>query len=344
MKKLLSLLICLALLTAAVPLGSVVSSAGGAAITCESAVCVPGEEVSVKVNISGNPGFSYLELTPQYSDRLTLVSVTNGSLVNDLTQGKQFVWSADEDVTGNGTLMTFVFRLADNASAGSYPVSFVFRSAINYNEEPVAFAVVPGAVTVASENAPVITCESVSCKAGEECTVKVDISDNPGFSYLELTPVFSEQLSLVGISNGSLVSELTQGKQYVWSADEDATGDGNLMSFRFKVAGNVQPGEYSVSFIFRSAVNYNEEAVQFTVVPGTVTVEAGGAPAGLKGDLNLDGEVDASDLTLLARHVAKIETVAGEALDNADVTGDGEVDASDLTMLARFVAKIIDKF
>ncbi|MCD8389917.1 MAG: dockerin type I repeat-containing protein [Oscillospiraceae bacterium] len=60
------------------------------------------------------------------------------------------------------------------------------------------------------------------------------------------------------------------------------------------------------------------------------------------GDLNGDGEVDASDLTVLARHVGKVETMEDEtALANADVTGDGNVDASDLTKLAQYVGKII---
>ena len=61
----------------------------------------------------------------------------------------------------------------------------------------------------------------------------------------------------------------------------------------------------------------------------------------LKGDVNLDGSVDAKDLTALARHVAKIQYITDPvALDNADVNSDGEVTAEDITKLARHVAKI----
>ena len=62
---------------------------------------------------------------------------------------------------------------------------------------------------------------------------------------------------------------------------------------------------------------------------------------GLLGDLDEDGDVDAYDLTLLARYVGGIDLLTGQALLNADVDGDGDVDAYDLTKHARFVGGII---
>lgn len=62
----------------------------------------------------------------------------------------------------------------------------------------------------------------------------------------------------------------------------------------------------------------------------------------VSGDVNLDGEVDARDLTALARHIANIETFAegSQNMANADLTGDDNVSAPDLTKLARRVANI----
>ena len=62
------------------------------------------------------------------------------------------------------------------------------------------------------------------------------------------------------------------------------------------------------------------------------------------GDVNGDGQVTSADLTLLAHHVARIETITDATLlKNADVTNDGDVTAADLTKLARYVARIISE-
>ena len=65
------------------------------------------------------------------------------------------------------------------------------------------------------------------------------------------------------------------------------------------------------------------------------------APAGLKGDVNLDGEVDMLDFSALARHVGEVEYIAdSQALSNADINRDGTVDMSDFSALARHVGEV----
>ena len=61
----------------------------------------------------------------------------------------------------------------------------------------------------------------------------------------------------------------------------------------------------------------------------------------LLGDVTLNNKVDAEDLTMLARHVAKIEIMTdNQRLVNGDVDLSNLIDAVDLTKLARHVAKI----
>ena len=63
---------------------------------------------------------------------------------------------------------------------------------------------------------------------------------------------------------------------------------------------------------------------------------------GLKGDVNLDGEITAADVTLLAQHAAGIEFITDPvALANGEVNGDGEITAADVTKLACYAAGII---
>ena len=85
---------------------------------------------------------------------------------------------------------------------------------------------------------------------------------------------------------------------------------------------------------------FDEDAdATVTVNGGKITVKE--KPTALYGDVNLDGAIDAKDLTLLARHVAKIEYITDpQALVNADINKDGGISSEDLTKLARHVAKI----
>ena len=63
-----------------------------------------------------------------------------------------------------------------------------------------------------------------------------------------------------------------------------------------------------------------------------------------RGDINLDGNVDAIDLTLFARFMAGIDNISELGYLAADCNGDGNIDAVDLTLFARYMAGIINDF
>lgn len=59
-----------------------------------------------------------------------------------------------------------------------------------------------------------------------------------------------------------------------------------------------------------------------------------------KGDVNLDGKIEAKDARLALRASARLETLTEEQLKLADIDGDGKVEASDARRILRYSAKL----
>ena len=64
------------------------------------------------------------------------------------------------------------------------------------------------------------------------------------------------------------------------------------------------------------------------------------APAGLRGDANLDGKVLANDARLVLRASAKLETIEGQGFINCDLNADGKLLAGEARKILRFSAKL----
>ncbi len=76
--------------------------------------------------------------------------------------------------------------------------------------------------------------------------------------------------------------------------------------------------------------------VRFTSADGKTTIELNLI---IYGDINGDGKISSSDLTLLARQVLKQAEIVPERRTAADVNHDGKLSSSDLTLIARHVLK-----
>ena len=85
-----------------------------------------------------------------------------------------------------------------------------------------------------------------------------------------------------------------------------------------------------------------------TTVPTTVTepTTETTAPAVeyLYGDADLNEKINVKDATQVQKHTAKMLTLEGQALTQADVTGDGKVNIKDATAIQKYVAKLITIF
>ena len=64
---------------------------------------------------------------------------------------------------------------------------------------------------------------------------------------------------------------------------------------------------------------------------------ASAADSALTGDVNLDGAVNAQDVTALQQYLVRKATLSAQAAQNADLTGDGILNGVDLALLKRQV-------
>jgi len=109
-----------------------------------------GSTVTVTVELEKNLGVAYLTMTATYdTSALTLVSIENGEIIEDMDAGKNLIWSADENATEDGILATLTFQVSDDVESGEYEVGFIVREAYDMDGEDVHFFVSAGHVSVA---------------------------------------------------------------------------------------------------------------------------------------------------------------------------------------------------
>ena len=113
-----------------------------------------GEAVDVTLTLSDNPGFVNLGFEISYDTSvLTLVKASENKNVGALFTSAEninkkpynVVWDSVSDVCYNGNLLTFTFRIAENATPGIYPVTlshykgrsgdYIDGKDVNYNEK-----------------------------------------------------------------------------------------------------------------------------------------------------------------------------------------------------------------
>lgn len=195
----------------------------------------------------------------------------------------------------------------------------------------LTFAVLPLSVSAAGELSAAF---SVS---GDTVTVTAGLAPFSGALGVEATVSFDPEvltLTSATVNAEGWVTMISGDRLVAYSDDQtQALSGGSVLTLTFKrlaASSEEQKTTVGLSAVEDDLGRTSSASCEVTL-PGT----------GCLGDLNGDGTVNSDDLTLLARHVARIDTLEGTFLQNADVDGSGSVDAQDLTKMARYVARII---
>lgn len=93
-------------------------------------------------------------------------------------------------------------------------------------------------------------------------------------------------------------------------------------------------GSYTLKVTLRDAQGKTaEKTMSFTVTekPGTI----------IRGDVDLNGKVELSDVLMMQKYLAKIITLSEDQIKAGDVTDDGKVDVTDVLKIQNYLAKKI---
>lgn len=205
--------------------------------------------------------------------------------------------------------------------------------------------------TVLAINSTAVSISSAEGKEGDTVQLSVSIADNAGFGGITVKVGFdknvlefkgAECLLAEGLFETSPADKANAEGSVVlaYVGYENVSVNSAIFNVTFSIKEGAADGDSAVTLeLDESSFVYNgSDMKDFTaqVSGGKVTVLKG-----LLGDVDLDGDISAKDLTLIARHIARIELITNStALANADINKDGDVTSADLTKLARHIAKI----
>ncbi len=195
------------------------------------------------------------------------------------------------------------------------------------------------------ETDPQLALSSTSTIAGETIVITLSIKNNPGVMNALITLNYdSSALTLTKVEEGSAMSNsnftmpnvLTTPCNFVWDGlDTNNTEDGIMLNLTFVVSEQAELNNFydiSVSYIAGDIINSDLQPVELAVANGQVQI-IDYKP----GDVNGDGRINTTDITLIRRYLAggyntEIITKA------ADVNKDGRVNTTDITLIRRYLA------
>ena len=234
--------------------------------------------------------------------------------------------------------------------------------------------------SVSAADSLTIKAGSTSAKAGETFTIDIELTGVPSSgiagldfavkydaSIMEVTGVTEGQISktsdkqVEGFSSNLATNIASGAVSVLWATGQIKTSDswiksdGVLLTLNCKalkdgtsdieIVKNTRKDATSVDAVVEGLKIVNPTTVKGSVKVGAeeTTTTTPAESTVVKGDADLSGAVDMTDLSVVALHILKESTLTGQAFDNAHVDGSGTVALDDLTRIKQFVSKKIDK-
>ena len=314
-------------------------------VIVNSVEAMPGETVSVSIDIANNPGIISMTLDVAFDPSLTLLSVDNTGLFPGyipcavMQNPYTLVWANDaasEDIYVNGTIVNFVFKVADDAEPGSYSIVVTYNlddyDIYNYNSEPVEFAIQNGAVTVAAAQPEMHT---VTFKDWDGIVLKTQEVQHGGDAEAPADPT-RVGYTFTGWDKEftNITADLVVTAQYeintytVTFKDWDGT---ELKTQEVQHGGDAEaPADPT-----RTGYTFTGWDKEFTNITADLVVTA---QYEMLGDVDGDGNVSMADALTILRMAMDILPVENQQI--ADVDGDGFITSMDALLALRFAMHI----
>ncbi|MCQ2455426.1 MAG: cohesin domain-containing protein [Clostridia bacterium] len=157
--KIIAILTAICCLIISLPVYAITEENENPKIILSSDTGVPGDEVTVSVSISCNPGIAYLKLYINYDSSLQLQAAENKNLLlgtfttSETTAVKPYVlqWMNASNSNGNGIIANITFKISEHATCGDKTLKISVAECYNASLKDVSMTSVNGIVTVSQK-------------------------------------------------------------------------------------------------------------------------------------------------------------------------------------------------
>ena len=162
-----------------------------------------------------------------------------------------------------------------------------------------------------------------------ENTIDLRIKNNSGITDLNITFNLPEGITVTAVQNGDMGEAVLNNGVITVSSSEEYTDNGCVAKVTFNVTAS---GSNTVEIDCTALNGQRAEHI----VPASCDIRV----KKVNGDVDDDGDRDATDLANLKLHLAGAKAIGDEGVVNPDVNGDDEVVATDLAQLKLMLAGV----